>query len=156
METFVTLSVIFCAVSIICLKRKFNWGVVPTIVISCIVAGILSSIIETVKFYNGYGPNIVEVEERIFENRDSIIDMEKTNIFGSIIEFDEVNRVIRDDTLKTSYLSFTKTYHDKDIGLFFNVGTVEYSNIYLHLNKEDYAIYKAFRDSCKEGENTLR
>jgi hypothetical protein len=142
MILFAVLTVIFSLIGVLCLRKKFSYGVVAIVVMSSIAAGIVWTIIETSRWYIE-GPDTEEVvTERI-----EIIDFKKFLENEYHTKPKHITKVVVNDTITHPFVVCKETRLRKEINMFWPLGHSVNIKYELNTNKKDHALFQAHKDS---------
>ena len=158
---YLIISLVLIGITVGCLKSKFNLSLIPVCVMCFLLSAILSTIWYTVEFWKG--EKIEKVEVDVDKGKFEIID---EFLFGRKLKFkkeDGEGICDLEDTIKVvkDSVTFLKTIdyqivHKTDILM---PGDISFSKKNLekelHLNPEDYGVYKAYKDSLEKRNKSL-
>lgn len=153
---YLIISLVLIGITVGCLKSKFNLSLIPVCVICFLLSTILSTIWYTVDFWRGEKTEKVKVDidKGKLDKSDGKLKLKKENDKGIYLLEDTI-KVVKDSVtfLKTTDY---KIVHKTDIlmpgDISFSKKNVEKE---LHLNPEDYGIYKAYKDSLDKRNKSL-
>ena len=147
---------VLIGITVGCLKSKFNLSLIPVCVICFLLSTILSTIWYTVDFWRGEKTEKVKVDidKGKLDKSDGKLKLKKENDKGIYLLEDTI-KVVKDSVtfLKTTDY---KIVHKTDIlmpgDISFSKKDVEKE---LHLNPEDYGVYKVYKDSLDKRNKSL-
>ena len=153
---YLIISLVLIGITVGCLKSKFNLSLIPVCVICFLLSTILSTIWYTVDFWRGEKTEKVKVniDKGKLDKSDGKLKLKKEDSVV-IYELEDTIKVVKDSVtfLKTTDY---KIVHKTDIlmpgDISFSKKDVEKE---LHLNPEDYGIYKAYKDSLDKRNKSL-
>lgn len=153
---YLIVSLVLIGITVGCLKSKFNLSLIPVCVICFLLSTILSTIWYTVDFWRGEKTEKVKVDidKGKLDKSDGKLKLKKEDSVV-IYELEDTIKVVKDSVtfLKTTDY---KIVHKTDIlmpgDISFSKKNVEKE---LHLNPEDYGVYKAYKDSLDKRNKSL-
>lgn len=153
---YLIISLILIGITVGCLKSKFNLSLIPVCVICFLLSTVLSTIWYTVDFWRGEKTEKVKVDidKGKLDKSDGKLKLKKEDSVV-IYELEDTIKVVKDSVtfLKTTDY---KIVHKTDIlmpgDISFSKKDVEKE---LHLNPEDYGVYKAYKDSLDKRNKSL-
>ena len=153
---YLIISLVLIGITVGCLKSKFNLSLIPVCVICFLLSTILSTIWYTVDFWRGEKTEKVKVDidKGKLDKSDGKLKLKKEDSVV-IYELEDTIKVVKDSVtfLKTTDY---KIVHKTDIlmpgDISFSKKNVEKE---LHLNPEDYGVYKAYKDSLDKRNKSL-
>lgn len=152
---YLIISLVLIGITVGCLKSKFNLSLIPVCVICFLLSAILSTIWYTVDFWRGEKTEKVKVDidKGKLDKSDGKLKLKKED--SVVYELEDTIKVVKDSVtfLKTTDY---KIVHKTDIlmpgDISFSKKDVEKE---LHLNPEDYGVYKAYKDSLDKRNKSL-
>ena len=154
MYTFLIITAILTLIAWGCLRKKFSFGIVPALLASAILSGIICVILN-VSTYRISGPDRVWNDTLCYKSRQDKFSMTEESVIGTDFDLDEINKVLIKDTLKTPYIEVIRRHESKDMNLIYDIGFKDNIKHTLYLNPKQYEIYKAFRDSLDKRKDSL-
>ena len=158
---YLIISLVLIGITVGCLKSKFNLSLIPVCVMCFLLSAVLSTIWYTVEFWRGEKTEKVEIN--IDKGKFKVVD--KFLFLDRILEFveEDGDRIRLEDSIKVvkDSVTFLKTtdyqiIYKTDIlmpgDISFSKKDVEKE---LHLNPEDYGVYKAYKDSLEKRNKSL-
>lgn len=128
-----------------CLK-KFNWGLIPVVITSAIIAGVICVVVN-VTVYKVSSPDKVWTDTLTIKS-DIPFEIKKGTIKELDIDVDDIDKIIV-NSVKYPVIKKVQYHEEKDMNLFWNIGFTKTSKIILILNKKDYEIYKSYKSNAK-------
>ncbi len=153
MITFLIITGVLVLIGLMCLKRKFSF-ITPIVLMSAVIAGIICSIIN-VSLYKIEGPDKVWNDTIVYKSNQKEFIMTNKFVIGTQFDYDDISNIIVNDIIKTPYLEEIKENQRKDMNLIWNIGYSNIIKVSLVLNRNQYEIYKTFKDSLEQRENSL-
>jgi len=145
MVLFLAITLFFFLIGVLCLRKKFSYGIFPIAFASSVSAGIICLVVHTSMWYTN-GPDtsdVVEVNDTLLNrDYDSFLKNE-----SQIADLNDIKKVVINDTIKRPFIKYKKTMLRKDIGMLWKVGYNTRSDFVLYVNKSDYELFKAAKDS---------
>lgn len=154
MYTFLIITAILTLIAWGCLRKKFSFGIVPALLVSAILSGIICVILN-VSTYRISGPDRVWNDTLYCQSQQDKFSMTEESVIGTDFDLDEINKVLIIDTLKIPYIEVIRRYESRDMNLIWDIGFKDNIKRTLYLNPKQYEIYKAFRDSLDKREDSL-
>ena len=159
---YLIISLVLIGITVGCLKSKFNLSLIPVCVMCFLLSAILSTVWYTVEFWKGEKTEKVEVEvdkgklkiidEFLFFDRKLKFEEEDG---GDIYELEDTIKVVKDSVTFLKTIDY-QVVHKTDVlmldDISFSKKDVEKE---LHLNPEDYGVYKAYKDSLEKRNKSL-
>ena len=160
---YLIISLVLIGITVGCLKSKFNLSLIPVCVMCFLLSSILSTIWYTVEFWKGEKIEKAEVDinkgklkiirELPFFDRKLKFEAED---WGDIYELDSTIKVVKDSVTFLKTIDY-QIVHKTDIlipacNISFSKKDVEKE---LHLNPEDYGVYKAYKNSLEKRNKSL-
>lgn len=153
MILYLSVITVLSLIGIVCLKRKMSLGIIPIVIVSSIVAGVVCIAYSTSEFYRTLDSHKINIDTISIPARDSIYAP-----CGNIaIATDRENYSIDDLTsvkisnVKVPTVQIVIKRRRADLGLVYNIGYNKTLATNLILNKKDYGIFKAYKDSLEKG-----
>ena len=153
---------VLIGITVGCLKSKFNLSLIPVCVMCFLLSSILSTIWYTVEFWKG--EKIEKAEVNVNKGKLKIIKVLpffdrklkfKEEDQGYIYELEDTIKVVKDSVTFLKTIDY-QIVHKTDIlipgDISFSKKDVEKE---LHLNPEDYGVYKAYKDSLEKRNKSL-
>lgn len=159
---YLIISLVLIVITVGCLKSKFNLSLIPVCVMCFLLSSILSTIWYTVEFWKGekIEREKVDVNKGKLKITDEFLFFDRKLKFeeedgGDIYDLEDTIKVVKDSVtfLKTiDYRVLLKTDILMPGDIYFSKKDVEKE---LHLNPEDYGVYKAYKDSLDKRNKSL-
>lgn len=158
---YLIISLVLIGITVKCLKSKFNLGLIPVCIICFFLSSIISTIWYTVDFWRGEKTEKIEVhiDNGEFKIADKFTSSGKNLIFigenGKSRNLIDTIKVVEDSITFLKTINY-KIIHKTDILTPWNI---VFSNKddekELHLNHNDYGVYKTYKDSLEKRNKSL-
>lgn len=140
-------------IGIICLKRKMSLGIIPIVIVSSIVAGVVCIAYSTSEFYKTLDSHEINIDTISTPAKDSIYapcgDIAIATA-GENYSIDDLTSV-KISNVKVPTVQVVIKRRRADLGLAYDIGYNKTLATNLVLNKKDYGIFKAYKDSLEKG-----
>ena len=159
---YLIISLVLIGITVGCLKSKFNLSLIPVCVMCFLLSSILSTIWYTVEFWKGEKTEKakVYVDKGKLKITDEFLFFDRKLKFKEedgrdIYELEDTIKVVKDSVTFLKTIDY-RVVHKTDIlmpgDISFSKKNVERE---LHLNPEDYGVYKAYKDSLEKRNKSL-
>ena len=158
---YLIISLVLIGITVGCLKSKFNLSLIPVCVMCFLLSSILSTILYTVEFWKGEKIEkvIVDVDIGKFKIIDEFLFGRKLKFKkedgGGFYDLEDTIKVVKDSVTFLKTIDY-QIVHKTDILM---PGDISFSKKNLekelHLNPEDYGVYKAYKDSLEKRNKSL-
>lgn len=153
MILYLSVIAILSFIGIACLKRRMSLGIIPIVVVSSIVAGVVCIAYSTSEFYNTWDSHEIDIDTISTPARDSIYAPCGDIAIATAKENYSIDGLtsVKISNVKVPTIQIVIKRRRADLGLVYNIGYDKTLATNLVLNKKDYGVFKAYKDSLEKG-----
>lgn len=150
MYTFLIITAVLVLIAITCLKKKLSMGILPIVVFSSIISGILCVVIN-VSSYKIEGPDRVWSDTVYYRSsKEDISITEKHHLINDLsVDINSINKIVIRNYIKKPYVQVIKYKQRKDLNLLWDIEFNDSVIYTLYLNPKQYGVYKTVKNSLE-------
>ena len=153
MILYLSVIAVLSLIGIVCLKRKMSLGIIPIVIVSSIVAGVVCIAYSTSEFYRTLDSHEIDIDTISIPSRDAIYAPCGDIAIATARENYSIDDLtsVKISNVKVPTVQIVIKRRRADLGLAYNIGYNKTLATNLVLNKKDYGIFKAYKDSLEKG-----
>lgn len=150
MYTFLIITAVLVLIAITCLKKKLSMGILPIVVFSSIISGILCVVIN-VSSYKIEGPDRVWSDTVYYRSsKEDISITERHHLISDLsVDINSINKIVIRNYIKKPYVQVIKYKQRKDLNLLWDIEFNDSVIYTLYLNPKQYGVYKTVKNSLE-------
>lgn len=150
MYTFLIITAVLVLIAITCLKKKLSMGILPIVVFSSIISGILCVVIN-VSSYKIEGPDRVWSDTVYYRSsKEDISITERHHLINDLsVDINSINKIVIRNYIKKPYVQVIKYKQRKDLNLLWDIEFNDSVIYTLYLNPKQYGVYKTVKNSLE-------
>ena len=138
-----------------CLRKKFSLGLGPVILCASIISGIVCVCVFVTQ-YEMSGPNEIWNDTVYYNSTQKEFRMSEENVIGTQYDLEDLDTISIRPKLKVPAIMVVRHEQRRDMNLMWKIGYGETTARVLLLNRKQYAVYKAFKDSLEQRKDSLQ
>lgn len=152
MVLYFSLTALLALIGVLCLRKRFSYGIIPIVIVSSIISCVVCSVYDSVWCLTSE-PDYTDVDTVVVKSKNMELPDNGRKLYGTSYSVNDIDTVVI--SKGKPHFEIIKTRMKKDVGMPFDVTVNETVYRVLFLNKKDYAIFNAYKDSLEEGEGSL-